>query len=352
MNMSLESHAIETLKQDIAQVPGIRIRRVEPPSVLFDRGLVPDNTLEITAKKDKILLLSEWRPSGQPRIARESVTRLSWMLSLLGSSSYGVFLAPYISSAAAGICIENSIGYADLAGNCHLAFGGVFIQREGRPNLFTEKRSLRTLYSPKAERILRVLLRDPVRAWKTRPLATEAGVSLGQVSKVRNLLEEREWITVGTEGISLHDPGSVLAEWADRYNPLRSEMTECYGAGEITHLEPNLAEICGESGQPYALTGFSAAARLAPSVRYRRASIYFSGSMEKLIEAGRLKTVDSGSNVTLLRPYDEGVYFGGSEVDGVRIVSPVQTYLDLCGLKGRGAEAAEYLLETEIRSLW
>ncbi len=65
-----------------------------------------------------------------------------------------------------------------------------------------------------------------------------------------------------------------------------------------------------------------------------------------------LKRSDSGANVTLYAPYDEGVLYGARPIDGICIASPVQVYLDLLGMKGRGEEAAKALLEEVIRRSW
>jgi hypothetical protein len=108
-------------------------------------------------------------------------------------------MAPYISPQSASILKDLGINYLDLARNCRIAFDYVFIFREGRENPTPERRSLGTLYSPKAERVLRVFLNDPVRTWKVEPLAAEAGVSLCQVSKVKQLLEDRERALVATQ---------------------------------------------------------------------------------------------------------------------------------------------------------
>ena len=69
-------------------------------------------------------------------------------------------------------------------------------------------------------------------------------------------------------------------------------------------------------------------------------------------ELFEFKEVGSGANVTLLAPYDEGVYYGVLTQEGSRIVSPVQLYLDLIGFKGRGEEAANAILEEVIKPLW
>lgn len=66
-----------------------------------------------------------------------------------------------------------------------------------------------------------------------------------------------------------------------------------------------------------------------------------------------LKEVPSGANVTLLSPYDDGVFYGGAaEVDGLRIASPIQVYLDLIGYRGRGEEAATFVLEQVVEHTW
>jgi len=123
-------------------------------------------------------------------------------------------MAPYISPQAAEICAKEGIGYLDLAGNCRLSFGQVFIRREGIRNPFARKRDLRSLYAPKSTRILRVLLMRKS-AWKTQALADEAGVSLGQVANVKKLLRDREWVADGEEGFKLTNPRSLLADWAE-----------------------------------------------------------------------------------------------------------------------------------------
>jgi len=60
----------------------------------------------------------------------------------------------------------------------------------------------------------------------------------------------------------------------------------------------------------------------------------------------------SGAGVMLLGPYDEGVFYGTQVMDDIRIVSPVQIYLDLKSYKGRGEEAAEVLLREIVKPKW
>ena len=154
-------------------------------------------------------LLVEARQIGQPRVIREAADHLMRAKSEL-AGAYGVIIAPYISPQSAAICLKEGLGFADLAGNCILNFDQVFISQEGKENPFSRKRDLRSLYSPKAERVLRPLFAAPRRWWKVQSLAKEAGVSLGQSFNVKKLLLDREWMEIGDEGFRLTAPADSL----------------------------------------------------------------------------------------------------------------------------------------------
>ena len=53
--------------------------------------------------------------------------------------------------------------------------------------------------------------------------------------------------------------------------------------------------------------------------------------------------------MSLIEPYDDGVFYAAHEVDGIGVVSPVQLYLDLQGARGRGEEAANAVFEQAIK---
>jgi hypothetical protein len=114
---------------------------------------------------------------------------------------------------------------------------------------------------------------DPRRTWKTAELAQAAEVSLGQAANVKKLLLDREWVRVETDGMRLVNPSALLDEWARTYNFRRNQVFDCYALAEIPEIETLLAEACQQRGIRYALTGISSAARLAPMVRYQKASV-------------------------------------------------------------------------------
>ncbi|MHB1032967.1 MAG: type IV toxin-antitoxin system AbiEi family antitoxin [Pirellulaceae bacterium] len=344
----IEVAAERVLRDCLDEVPFLgEVRRLEG----WEDRPRPDLILEVEMPPGRQLLVVEVKPSGQPRLARESINQLLRYLQL-APGAYGVFVAPYISPESAEICRREGMGYVDLAGNCYLAFGQVFIRKECRPNPFAQRRDLRSLYSPKAERVLRVLLANPNRAWKTEALSAEARVSLGQVANVKRLLADREWIQVGAEGFRLSQPERLLIEWADNYSHRRNQVADFYTAREIPDVEHELAGMAINEGNRCALTGFSGAARLAPFVRYSRVTAYVPDSPDQVASRLGLKTVPSGANVSLVVPYDEGVYYGAEDIGGTWIVSPIQLYLDLRRMKGRGEEAADALLEEVIKPRW
>lgn len=340
----IEATAQDTLMAVFEKVPFLKVKS-------FEREKDGIDTLVKLSLGDNIqILLIEVKGNGQPRMARDAVNQMIRYRNTY-PDAYLIFMAPYISPQAAEICVKDGVGYLDFAGNCFLSFGQVYIEQTGKPNPFRTKRDLVSLFSPKSSRVLRVLLNNPGRVWKTQEIADEARVSLGQVANVKKLLLDREWITK-QDGFSLSEPWKLLEEWANVYTYRKNEVRNFYSLKSIPEIEADLAKVCKEKGIEYALTGFSGAARFAPAVRYTRAMAYVYNTREDVASLLNLKEVDSGANITILGPYDEGVFYGTQMVDDVRIVSPLQVYLDVKGYRGRGEEAAEVLLRDVIKPKW
>lgn len=349
----LEHEAAKGLIAALRDVPFLAPASIRRESTHGDSRV--DLVLSVRTRTIDRHLVCEVKSNGQPRTAREAcLTLLDYTRS--DKRDYPVFIAPYVAPAAAAICGQYRVGYFDLAGNCRLAFDQVYIRREGFPNPFVQKRDLRSLYSPKAERVLRVLLTAGKRSWRMQELADEARVSLGQVANVKKLLANREWIETEANGFRLRslDEGalSMLTEWAGKYRIERSTTREYYSLKPIPQIEPELTEASRRLKARLAFSGFSAAARFAPAVRYQRVTAYVLGDLPSLADRLGLKAVSSGANVTLVEPYDEGVLYGAMEVEGTPVVSPVQLFLDLTQTKGCGEEAASAIFEQVIKPLW
>lgn len=349
--VSIEQKAEEALLECLRGVPFIEeVKIVSEPRTSFG---APDLVARVKYRDGEKLLLIETKRSGQPRQAREAVNQLSRYKSIY-ENSYPVFLAPYISPRSAEICSEDNVGYMDLAGNCSLSFGKIFIEKKGQKNPFKQERQLRSLYSPRATRVLRVLLvSSPQRKWKIQALAQEAQVSLGHAFNIKKFLLDREWIFSDKDGFSLTDPDALLLDWSNNYNFRRNGIHDYYSLKRPQEVELAIANACRSERIKYSMTGFSAAERFSPAVRYQRTMAYIKpGQVERVASKLGLKEVETGANVSLWEPYDQGVFYGSQEVNGVSVVTPVQAYLDIKGFRGRGEEAAARLLEEVIRPQW
>jgi len=257
--MSIHGKTIPPLLECLKAVPFAEVLdwQEEP----FIDGVRPDGIVRVRLPKAEKTLIVEAKENGQPRHARAAVNQLlRFELAIPGA--YGVFIAPYISPSAADICRQEGIGYVDLAGNCFLSFDEVYIEREGRPNPFSEKSYLRSLYFPKAERVLRVLLAHAGRRWTITNLAAEADVSIGHVHKVKELLTGREWLDVTADGVALAKPELLLAEWSQNYRFARNGKHNYYSMKPVNEIETAIGDTCLAKDISFALTGFSGSARL------------------------------------------------------------------------------------------
>ena len=348
-DLTLASQIKDRLQDVLGEVPFARFKGRKRGARV--RGSETDLALDVTVGSEPWRLLLEIRRSGEPRIIRLAGQQLRTLLPE-EKKAYGVVGAPYISPRTGEICKAAGIGFVDLAGNCRLAFGQVFIERQGFPNPNLEGRLLRNLFTPKASRVLRVLLEDAKQAWQVQEMARQARVSLGLAFKVKQRLLDLEYAKEEDKRLRLIKPEELLRQWAANYSYLKSSALDCFAIGEAPALEETLAAYCRQQKITYAFALFSGAARVAPFARYSRGFAYAVCDAPKLAWELGWKPVPSGANFMILTPFDEGLLYGARQVNGDVVVSDVQLYLDLVSYKGRGEEAAAFVLEQRLRSRW
>jgi hypothetical protein len=323
---------------------------------LLNQEIKPDLVIQAeTKEKEKYLIVLEVKSAGQPRYARMAANQLQ-SIRANRKNVYGVFGAPFISEESKKICQESGIGYLDLAGNCLLRFNDVYISVEGKPNPYPSTRPLKSIFATRSTRALRVLLCNPKRGWFVKDLAKEANISLGQASNLKKRLLEFEFINeIGNEKAAkfcLSNPEDLLDRWAENYSYRENRIRNYYSLDDVKAIEKKLSDYCETKQIRYAFTLTSGASLVAPFLRYKKAFIYLSDFIEKVALALGWKEVSSGPNITILEPYDEGIFYGLQEINGIKVVSDVQLYLDLKGYKERGEEAAQFLLENRLRKKW
>lgn len=335
-------------KNDIARDIISKINELFKTSEGFKLRVLPshphvDLELEVSYGDKTTILLVEVKSVGQPRYLRESVYKLKKLFEST-PNAYGIIGAPYISNQGVDLLKENDIGYVDLSGNAYINTGLIYIRIAGNPNEYPATRQLKTLFAPKTTRIIRVLLNNPSKWWYVQELADKTSLSLGQTSNVKHKLLLEEFAVENNRRFRINNPEKLLDLWAEHYSYRDNGVKNYYSLLPLKEVENKIARYCEARNLRHALTMFSGASRLVPFTRYLRSFIYVSGIDDTdMADYVGLKNVEEGANVTLLTPYDDGIYDAVQRIDDVCIVDNIQLYLDLISFKGRGFEQAEIL---------
>ena len=352
----LISHLHGRLFDALGEVPAVRSVDIQR-EVAVGEGKRADIVADIEAGDGQhYQLVVEAKTNAEPRRARDATRQLTAYLDALrqpdAPEPVGVLGAPYVSDRAAAVLAELGVGYLDLAGNARLAVGPLYVERTGHPNPYAEDRSLASLFAPKTSRAARALLAYPTRAWRLQELADEVDVSLGLVAKAKASLLDGEYARDTPDGLALADPDGLLDAWlaADRRRP---KPRSYYSLDGVADAERHVCDAARASGARAALTSFSGAERVAPHVRYSHASVLVEAdARDAVAERAGLRPVETGANVRLHEPYDDGAFYGARDVDGLPVAHPVQLVLDLAREKGRGEEAADHLRRHALAPTW
>lgn len=336
----LRGSAIQRLRELFPKATGWE--EIPPPAGRSPRGPELVKVKIGTAEQTLALDISTL---GQPRQIREAITRMGEVKREL-AGVYPVAVAEYIGPQSGALLKRNGLGYLDLSGNCHLAFDNVLIEKEGKPNRRPSTRPLKSLFAPRATRVVRVLLVDPQHAWRLEELAKAADVSLGHAHNVVKRLEQLGWVSRGDhQRIHLGRPGDLLDAWVESYSYRANDIAAYLWPERITRKGiGEVARLAHAEGRRYAFTLHAGAALIAPNVRFPAIHCYVEGNPEALIRALGLRPGEGeGSNVYLMAPYDEGVFYAPMTKGGLPVVSLPQLYADLYHYERRGREQATYL---------
>ena len=308
---------------------------------------------------------SEMRPS-----AFRALTEKRFPPPGRGQVAVPVLGMPFVSPRLQNLCVQHGWSWYDLAGNCHLeAPGTLFLARSGLPPVHHVPRPRANLGTPEAGRVIRALL-APQNAglpWTQRKMETHFRItkppipepSLGLVNKVVQHLRDEAYIEVpGDGGFRLRDPLKLLFAWRDAYRFDRHERRAYFTLLRGLPLREALYNLELHAGGFADYAAFSAADFQAPHVRQPKTWIYVSQDyVTRFEELAQAKIVDSGENLVVLIPDDDGVFYpdDGARYVGERVMgctNPVQTYVDLFHCGGRGTEAAEAVLEQALKPKW
>ena len=346
-----ESLGLQSLLELLAQVPVIR--GVEPVlSRTWDASGI-DALVGLQLEDRLQPLACAVLANGQPRHVRLALWELTHAIRRDCPDAIPLVIAPFLSPASQALCKEHKVAFIDQQGNARLVFDGVFIERVAAGKPASVRRDLKSLFTPKAAQVLRLLLRDPWRPWRVTELAEKAEVSLGQVSNVRRALLDREWATVTEEGLALKDPDALLDAWSEAYAGLGGKKNSYYTTLHGKGLEDAFMELFRDQrDRPgVLLASFTAAKWLAPYGRIATHNLLSQpAELEYLHQTLALQPAVNGANVVVTMPAHEGVFLDAVHPSpGIVCTSPVQTFLDLSAAGERGKEAAEHLRSKLLR---
>ncbi|MBF0555094.1 MAG: hypothetical protein HQK96_11165 [Nitrospirae bacterium] len=350
-NNTLEDIAVKKVIDLLTEIPSFEVVSVER-NVYIVKHQDVDILIKFTIQGENKVrtMIVEVKNSAQPRVVHRVIDQLA-RYRISCPDWHIVIISPYVSEEAGAICLAEDVNYLDFAGNCHLSIGPVFIDRTGKPNIYKTERESTTIFSPKASRVVRMILNDP-KEDKIRNRATKSGASIGRVSDVTTMLKKRGVIKEDGS-FSFLGLTELLQEWGEIYSYRINEVTSYKSSKNIREIEADIATVCDEKGIEYAMTGFAGASRLLPDIQYNSVMAYVYNPIEVAPLLNLSEVTGSEGNLILLKPYDEGVYYANQMIDGIRIVSPVQIYLDLLGghHRDRSEEVAEAILAI-IKSKW
>jgi Transcriptional regulator, AbiEi antitoxin, Type IV TA system len=282
---------------------------------------------------------------GQPRQIRAAVTRLAELRREM-PSAYPAAAAVYIGPESARILKSHNFGYIDLSGNCYLALENILIEKDGKRNIGASTRPLRSLFAPRATRVVRVLLSEIGRAWRLGELAKAADISLGHSHNVVKRLEELAWLERDTsDRLRLTKPADLLESWSDSYTYRENDIASYAVPERITRkFLVEVAHTAEAEGRRYAFTMSAGLSLVAPHLRMTAAHAYLEGDPAPVAARLGLRPVaEADGTLHLLAPYDVGVFYGLLEKGGLRVTSLPQLFVDLARYEPRGADQAQHL---------
>ncbi|MBI3299466.1 MAG: helix-turn-helix domain-containing protein [Elusimicrobia bacterium] len=330
-------------------------------------------------------LIVEVKSKGEPKYLLNAIGSLS-LVTKQRPDAYPVVFVPSLTREARALLRQAEVGYITLRGEAFLKFDSVYIDKESGTadleemaetnlralesprrsralkeqyqNILKEasetRRSRKTLdfpFSAKASRVVRALLEKPDMGWSISTLAKEARVAPRLALLVVNNLDAGGYVKKVPGNIRLAQRDALLDSWSALYRfEKANRLNFCYSlASDFEAFSAKLAALPDELRDGYRLTMFAGASLVAPYVRFNTIHLYVRSGLEDWLKRLDLERVESGANVVLAEPFDEGVFDYRQTKKGLSIVSNTQLYLDLFNLNDRAREQAGFLFKETLK---
>lgn len=257
-------------------------------------------------------------------------------------------LAVHIPEDLAQDYRRHGINHADLNGRLYIKSPYVLLDREPRRKEFRGPVTEADWFSLKSSRLLRTLLSHPDRDWSQAELIESTRISGGLASRIVNAMHNEGFLSK-LSTVRSRNPARYTVKESDRLLALwqqKDVWKKRVHIQEYSVLRGDLEEVArtvqdGLGEENLAFTQWFAANLRYPYTTPPVVSAYVRKERLPEIKFGRKVAV--GGNLWLLYPEDEGVFFETRKVNGYRLVTDIQIYLDLLQVGQRGPEQAEAL---------
>lgn len=208
-------------------------------------------------------------------------------------------------------------------------------------------RQARNIFDGKSTRVIRCLLVNFGKEWVIRSIAEETQVALGYTHAVVATLIKLGYVARNENNkLVVTNPTRLLKRWAAYHQyDVMNRFLDYYTFER--DLQKQLDQLRKIRKPDYSLTSLVGAWLKKPYVRPTDIHLYVKSETDakKMAEALGLNPTPEAGNVKMVIPYDEGAFYGSQEIDGVKVVSNVQLYVDLYNYPARGEEAAGKIFE-------
>ncbi len=309
-------------------------------------------TVSIGSLTRKIVL--EFKQRGYPLELERGVARLK-ALQEDAPDCIPVLVAPYLSESGRLLLRSHGMNYLDLSGNSFIAFDNVLIHKAAPGNTQATRKEGINIFAEKASLIIRELMTNTDKYYTVRELAEATKNSVGWASEVLGEIENRGYLDRRRrQGCRLRKMQYLLKDWSDEYAfPGRNRMKNYFIKSESLDETLGLLRRLKIPGEvDYALTLHGGARLVAPYVQFNECHLFvgarhdFERQADFFVRELNLMERDEGGNLHILKPYyRDSALYGARIVEGLRVVSDLQLYLDLYRFPVRGKEQAEKVLE-------
>ena len=343
---------LEGSLKELLSLEDLKINMV--PSLRSNKADSPDLIVQARYGDLRFQLVIEVVAQSSLPVLKNKISRLKEMAKA-SDHAVPVLVAPYLSRQRQNICRDEGVCFIDLSGNVFIKFKSLYVERIGLPNKFPEERKGRGPFSDKASLILRSILKDGRHLWGVRELARRVHLDPGFVSRMARELENRNYITRINSKIKLRDPEGVLDDWVRNYNLNQNNKFSYFlMAKSSVDVLAKLRSLKIPSSVDYALSVQAGGNLVAPYAAFQEVHMYVSNqkALEYFEKRMNLRSAEQGANLILMLPYYKHSALHDSRIiDGLRVVSDIQLYLDLHGYPIRGLEQAEHLLDKKLKPL-